>query len=69
MAQVPKRLFGRRKILSDAETATDKNIIEILDSALVTHEQNRGEIDYLIRYRKGEQPILERTKQIRKKHK
>lgn len=66
MAQVPKRLFGRRKILSDAETVTDKNIIEILDSALVTHEQNRGEIDYLIRYRKGEQPILERTKQIRK---
>ena len=65
MAQALEKLFGRRKILSDVETVTETNIIEILSDALVTHALNRHEIEYLIRYRKGDQPILERIKLIR----
>lgn len=65
MAQEPKRLFGRRKILSDVEVVTEENVIAVLADALKIHDENRTEIDYLYRYRKGDQPILGRVKQIR----
>lgn len=60
-------LFGRRTIyssLKEKELTTDK-IIEILPSVLRIHDLNAVEIDYLWRYYKGEQPIINKTKIVR----
>ena len=52
-------------ILTDVETITDKNVCDVLKKALITHETNRYQIDYLYKYYKGDQPILKRVKEIR----
>jgi SPP1 family phage portal protein len=57
--------FGRRKIFTDVDTITDKNVVEVLRKALVTHLKNKSEIEYLYAYYKGRQPILNRTKEVR----
>lgn len=57
--------FGRRVILSNASTITDRNIVEILDKSMITHNKNRREIEYLWNYYKGDQPILYRKKTLR----
>ena len=57
-------MFGRRKILCDELNITERNV-KVLTDALVTHNQNRIEIDRLYGYYRGKQPILNRTKQIR----
>jgi SPP1 family phage portal protein len=61
----PRRLFGRRIIYSAESKITDENVVKILDQAYQTHLLNRGEIDYLWKYYKGDQPILARTKEVR----
>lgn len=58
-------MFGRRKILCDELNITERNVVKVLTDALVTHNQNRIEIDRLYGYYRGKQPILNRTKQIR----
>lgn len=60
-----RRLFGRRVIYTNVEEITRDNIIPVLQKALFTHIQNQGEIDYLYRYYKGEQPIWGRKKEVR----
>ena len=57
--------FGRTKIYTDVETVTAGNVIKLLDDSFQTHQQNARDIDYLYRYYKGEQPILQRTKEYR----
>ena len=56
---------GRRKIFSDITVINEKNIFRVLDDALMVHFQNVSEIQYLLNYEKGIQP-LSRTKKIRK---
>jgi len=58
-------LFGRRKILCDDEVITSENVVRVLQDALLVHNQNSIECEYLYNYRKGDQPILEREKTIR----
>ena len=60
-----KDMFGRKKIMSDAIEITDENIIEELNQALAVHAINRDQINYLWRYYRGDQPILERVKDVR----
>lgn len=57
--------FGRRMILTDYDTITAANVVEVLTKALTVHNQNRYEIDYLYQYYKGNQPVLNRVKKIR----
>lgn len=57
--------FGRRKIFTDVDTITADNVVAVLQKVLTVHNQNKQEIDYLYRYYKGEQPILNRTKEVR----
>lgn len=57
--------FGRRVILSDATEITDKNVLDVLGKALLKHNANRAEIQYLWNYYRGNQPILSRTKDVR----
>ena len=58
-------MHGRRMIKTSVKEITDDNIMEVLWKALGTHELNRGEIDYLYKYYKGDQPIRHREKEVR----
>ena len=58
-------LTGRSVIYTDETEITDVNVIDVLNKALILHNKNSMEIDYLYRYYKGEQPIIHRTKEIR----
>lgn len=60
------RLFGRRKIFTDHSEITAANIVEVLSNALVIHRRNAKEIQYLRWYVRGDQPVLNRTKKVRK---
>ena len=57
--------FGRRKILTDVNEITRENVADVLRKALATHWANKGEIEYLYKYYKGDQPILSRKKEVR----
>ena len=54
--------FGRRIIYTNKNQITANNIIDELNKALVVHNQNAREIEYLDRYYRGDQPILYRKK-------
>lgn len=54
--------FGRRIIYTNKKQITANNIVDELNKALVIHDQNAREIEYLDRYYRGDQPILYRKK-------
>ena len=56
---------GRRKIFTDVDQITKDNVVDVLQKALSVHTQNKTEIEYLYRYYKGDQPILQRVKEVR----
>lgn len=58
------RLIGRQKIFCDEPEITRDNIIEILQKAYAKHRQNVLEMQFLIDYERGIQP-LQRQKNIR----
>lgn len=58
-------MSGRRMIKTSVTQITKKNVVEVLMKALTTHELNRSEIDYLWNYYRGDQPIKNRTKEVR----
>lgn len=60
-------LFGRRQIFTNykEDEIDDSNIVEIINTANTTHQTNVNEIEYLYNYYKGDQPILDRTKEVR----
>ena len=60
-----RTMYGRRVITTDVTEITAENVVEVLEEAMKLHEKNRSEIDYLWKYYKGEQPILQRTKTVR----
>ena len=60
-----KHLFGRTQILLDYDVIDASNVIEALGKATAFHLKNQSEIEYLWRYYKGDQPILNRTKNVR----
>lgn len=65
MSTKSRVLSGRRKIFSDYETITAENVVDMLNKALLIHRVNANEIDYLYKYYKGIQPVLERKKDVR----
>ena len=60
-----RTMHGRRVITTDVAAITADNVVEVLEEAMKLHEKNRSEIDYLWKYYKGEQPILQREKTVR----
>ena len=64
-AAVTKNLFGRRIIYSTKPKITPANVVDVVEQAYITHLINRGEIEYLWRYYKGDQPALYRVREIR----
>lgn len=64
-AKVCKGHFGRKVIYSDVDVVTKNNVQDVLSKALLIHNQNKTELDYLWHYVNGDQPILYRKKQVR----
>lgn len=62
---VSPQMHGRRQIFTNEMAIHDGNVIEVLNKALVTHQRNRAEEQYLERYMRGIQPILSRAKAYR----
>lgn len=56
-------LFGRRDIFSAVDKITPDNVIDEVNSAITYHLQNVAEEEYLYWYRRGLQPVLNRTKE------
>lgn len=63
--QIENPLFGRTEIITPVEEITRNNVCDVLGKALLVHQTNSFQIDYLYRYMKGEQPILTRAKKVR----
>ena len=59
----PGILNGRRDIYTPIDTITERNVLEEVNSAIVWHLLNVAEETYLYWYRRGLQPILDRTKE------
>lgn len=58
-------LFGRTVIYTDETEITRKNILDVIDKAMEIHKTNQAQIEKLYDYFKGDQDILQRTKDIR----
>ena len=66
MNSLPNRnLFGRRKIFTSVQNVTSQNVAEVVEQAYLKHLLNRGEIEYLWNYFKGNQPSLYRVRELR----
>jgi SPP1 family phage portal protein len=57
--------FGRTKIKTAVEYVDESNVLTVLESAMNDHISNCGDIEYLYNYFKGQQPVLQRKKEIR----
>ena len=58
-------LFGRHMIKVDDVDITVNNVLNVLNKALPWHQRNRIDINYLWWYYRGNQPILNREKDVR----
>lgn len=57
--------FGRKKIYTDYEIIDEKNIIEVISMAMPFHITNFNQIEFLLKYEGGFQPLA-REKLVRK---
>lgn len=60
-----RTLLGRRQIFTTFEDINAENIVDVVNEALSTHFLNLDEMEYLYWFRRGLQPILARTKEVR----
>ena len=60
-----KHLFGRKVILTSADSITAENVVKVVEQAYETHLLNRSDIEYLWKYYKGDQPSRWRTREVR----
>lgn len=65
MAEATRYLHGRREITVNEEVLNRENVVRVLSDCYLKHQINRDEIEYLYKYYKGEQPILNRVKDVR----
>ena len=64
-AVVRNDMFGRLDIYATFDDITEDNVKEELNSALIYHIKNMLQEEFLYWYRRGVQPILNRTKSTR----
>lgn len=60
----PMEMHGRKRIYTSETEITRDNVVAVLNKALETHRRNRVEIEYLQKYLRGIQPILQREKKV-----
>lgn len=58
-------MFGRIMITTNETSITEANVVKVLDSALLDFSRNKNDIIRLYNYYVGNQPILERKKNVR----
>lgn len=58
-------LCGRRKIFTSADIINEDNIVDVMNEILSLHIFNYQQEEYLFWYRRGVQPILNRSREIR----
>ena len=58
-------LLGRNPIYTATNEITRENVTRVVSKAMVVHAANALEIDYLYKYVRGNQPILNRVKTVR----
>ena len=61
-------LKGRNKIISEftsADLLDTSNVVKLINASMSEHIVNKQEIDFLIEYKNGKQPILQKVKTIR----
>lgn len=58
-------MFGRLDIYASFDDINEENLIGEVNSALIYHVQNMLQEEFLYWYRRGVQPILSRTKEVR----
>lgn len=59
-------LIGRKKIHTDETGVTTRNIADIVNKAMNgDHAANRNQMEYLFKYERGLQPVIDREKTIR----
>ena len=59
------QLFGRVEVLTGVDEITRDNLQMVLSECMAIHWFNSAQIDYLYRYNRGMQPVLNRKKQTR----
>ena len=59
------QLFGRVEVLTGVDEITRDNLQMVLSECLAVHWFNSAQIDYLYRYNRGMQPVLNRKKATR----
>lgn len=57
--------YGRTVIYSDLSYINESNVVDALYKALPTFQTNQTQIEWLYNYFKGNQPILNRVKEVR----
>ena len=60
----PRRMNGRRQLFTNEAKITRNNVISVLNKALQGHQSNRADEQYLMKYLRGVQPILDRVKNV-----
>ena len=65
MAVVSPELHGRKAIYTSVERIDGENVVKVLSDAYVKHLVNREQIEYLYRYYRGIQPVIDRVKEVR----
>lgn len=60
----PRQLLGRKRIYSRYKNIDRNNLLEVLDKAMNIHRENVREMNFLIEYERGKQPLV-RPKKIR----
>lgn len=56
------QMHGRRQIFTNELYITDSNVISVLNKAMDIHRKNRREEEFLEKYMRGIQPVLDRVK-------
>lgn len=60
-----KKYTGRTVLYTTEKVIDETNVLSVLQSVLAAFNKNKAEIDYLYKYYRGDQPILNRVKKIR----
>ena len=60
-----RRMFGRKQILTSADSINAGNVVNIVQNAYNVHMTNVTDIEYLWNYYKGDQPALYRKREVR----
>lgn len=58
----PREMHGRKPIYTNVDEITADNVLQVLNEALNVHRRNRADAQYLEKYLRGIQPILDREK-------